>query len=295
MKLAFSPQDISLIQNLMNQKITGNNAMPGRLIFKKLRKELSFNLEESQFCLLLSSAVRSGNIEGFEGRRKVGYIVAGSRPLTKSQLANEESDLEEKTEQTPPVPTQPAPIDPQADTDPAPPPSPTKEELDKLAAERDKLAAEREAAAAEKKSLVAAREKFASERQALETERQELEAAREKFASERQGFETEREKLRAERKSAQPINAPRADIPEQAWKRAQRLAVFVGRHRYDVPMASCDIRALLDQVLQATQTDDGPIEFNGKRYGCDNMQLLERLLLCFFEATMTVGAREAAA
>lgn len=253
MKLTLSSQDIKLIQAFMNQKITGNNAMPGRLIFKKLRKELSSKLEETQFCLLLSSAVRSGDIEGFEGRRRVGYIVSGSRPPTKSQLANEEneeSDLEEKTEQTPPV-TQPAPqIDPQADTDPAPPPSPVKEELDKLAAER-------------------------------------------------QALEIDREKLRAERKAFEesrrvPVGAPRTDIPEQAWKRVQRLVVFVGRHRYDVPMAACDIRALLQQVLQATQAEDGPIEFNGKRYSCDNMQLLERLLLCFFESTMTVGAREAA-
>lgn len=293
MKLAFSSQDIKLIQAFMSEKITGDKAMPGRLIFKKLHKELSLKLDESQFCLLLSAAVRGGNVEGFEGRRKVGYIVSGSRPPTKSQLANEEN--EEKTE-TLPAPPQ---IDPQADTDPAPPPlpPPTKEELDKLAAEREAIAAEKESIVVERQELETARNELAAERDGFEKAKL---SEREAVASERRTIETEREKLRAERKSFEeskrmPVSVPRTDAPEQAWKRAQRLTVVVGRHSYDVPMAAYDVRALLDQVLQATQADDGPIEFNGKRYSCDNMQLLERLLLCFFESTMIVGAREAAA
>lgn len=78
-------------------------------------------------------------------------------------------------------------------------------------------------------------------------------------------------------------------IPEQSWKQVEKLSVIVGKHTYKVPMARCDIKALLFTVLQAEKTDSGPVQFDNEYYNVNDLDLLERFLLCFFESTLVIG------
>jgi hypothetical protein len=241
--MSLSSTDVSLIQSFMSENITGVEAMPGRLIYKKLRKQLSVALEEPQFLLQLSGLVRNGDITGFEGRRRLGYIVVGSRPKPEPKpksskpVGQEESEEEDVgSADTDPAPPAPATL-PEPSTEPAPPPEP----------EPTKPEPEPE----------------------------------------------------PEPEPTEPTPEPKSvvrSIRVRGIENGQPLRIAVPGGIYSVPMAPIDVRALLSQVVQATPSDSGAIEYRGERYTCDtkSLKMLERLLLCFFESTLTVTGRSAA-
>lgn len=73
-------KDIQLIQKFMDENITGQESMPGRIIFEKVENQLSYNFPQASFVSMLSAAVREDRITGFEGRKRLGYVVKGTAP-----------------------------------------------------------------------------------------------------------------------------------------------------------------------------------------------------------------------
>lgn len=88
--------DIALVQKCMEDNITEGNPKTAKWLYEQLSDKLSKQLTQPQFQQSLSANVKVGNITGFEGRRKVGYVLVGT-PLGASRtvLTADDEDGEE--------------------------------------------------------------------------------------------------------------------------------------------------------------------------------------------------------
>lgn len=69
--------ELVVIQKFMDENIGDGRKMTGADIFQGVKSQLSKEFSENTFKTSLSANVKAGNIKGFEGRRRVGYVKIG--------------------------------------------------------------------------------------------------------------------------------------------------------------------------------------------------------------------------
>lgn len=76
----FSKEQVELIQNTLDASITGTICIPKKILFESINEHHSLEMEQYQFELLLTKAIRSGSIKGYEIRqgRAGGVCRAGA-------------------------------------------------------------------------------------------------------------------------------------------------------------------------------------------------------------------------
>lgn len=88
--------DISVVQKFMDDNIGGGKKMTGAQIYEAIKDSLSTEIKENVFKSSLSANVKAGNIKGFEGRRRVGYVKLGDEEAVHTKMPSD-SDPDEET------------------------------------------------------------------------------------------------------------------------------------------------------------------------------------------------------
>jgi hypothetical protein len=82
-KISLSSEHIEIVKRILNDNCTGEDCITRKEVFRLLQKERPLNIEEYKFNLLLTKAIISGRILGFETKAgRNGGIRRSVRPNT---------------------------------------------------------------------------------------------------------------------------------------------------------------------------------------------------------------------
>lgn len=93
--LKYIEADLPAIQAFMEANIGDGRKMTAAAIYEAVKDDLTSDVNENTFKSSLSANVKAGNIKGFEGKRKVGYVKIGDDEVASTTKNRAEVEAEE--------------------------------------------------------------------------------------------------------------------------------------------------------------------------------------------------------
>lgn len=96
----FSDQELTIIQQFVDKNIVGEKSLTAKEVYHLVKNQLPRkDIAEARFIPAMSVSVRSGNITGIRGKKRVGYVRIGSSKDTKAPPSLSNAPVEDIDEQ----------------------------------------------------------------------------------------------------------------------------------------------------------------------------------------------------